>query len=95
MKTELVDEPAAFPGSPTSKEIVHIISKFYQSLFLIEKKWSEFKVVQFWQPTNHNNIGAASVCRSGCSAQNRVLASAFLPVCACVHLPTMREFSLP
>ena len=28
------------------------------------------EVVEFWQPTNHSNIGAASVCSSVRSVQN-------------------------
>ena len=31
---------------------------------------ASLKVVEFWQPTNHDNIGAASICSSVQSVQN-------------------------
>ncbi|CAN0231617.1 unnamed protein product, partial [Ascophyllum nodosum] len=55
-------------------------------------RWSEFKSRGVLESVNHN-IGAASACRCLPVVLHVVYkndwSSAFLPGCACVHLPTM------
>ena len=78
------NKPVAIPESPTSMET----AKFTSTFDLIEQ-WSEFKAVEFWQPANNNNIGAASVCSSARSVQTS--SNSFLPGCACIYSRTIRE----
>ena len=51
-------------------------------------RWSEFKSRVVLESVNHN-IGAASACRFLHVVYKNDWSSAFLPGCACVHLPTM------
>ena len=51
------------------------------------EQWSEVKAVEFWQPAN-DNIGAVSVVLD---VVYKLRVAQFLPGCACVHPPTIRE----
>ena len=49
---------------------LHTSAKFNKTFDLVEQQWSEFKVVEFRQPTSHSNIGTPSVCSSLRGEQN-------------------------
>ena len=46
-KTVLADEPAVFPGSPTSIKTVHIIGKFAKTFDLIGKSGASLRPWNF------------------------------------------------